>query len=419
MKTFKQNYYKIIGGVGIVLSLLWIVFVNTQPYSDFKYYNDLAKQIANGGQWGDTYTSVGYSIVLGFIYKLLGSNLMVAKLFNVMLTALSYILLYKILYKINIKEGRRKCIFIFFVLFPNNIIYNSILGTEIIFTTILLFITLVYYSDLKYKYILIGVLTGINAMIKPFFIIFFLAIFIVEVITKNKFLSTIKNALIILVVSLVVVAPWCYRNTRLEGQLTFISNNNGIVMYINNNSQNNTGKWMPVAAIQNSIVNTKSYINANATEKNKMLNTVAKKWIKSHPIEFIKLGFLRLYNTYLVNYDVDYSFYGSGVSVTAQQLITSISCIVKSCIFIPGIIIILLLSIKVIYNLIRRKTMYSFNVYSIVLFYMISCVYFATEGQSRYSFPTIFIMIYFFSYIVEIIYGRFKVKNLGKVVMKG
>lgn len=67
-------YYKIIMIIGMVLCALWIIFINSAPFSDFDYYYKMAVTIANGGSWGDTYTSVGYSIVLGGIFKLFGTD---------------------------------------------------------------------------------------------------------------------------------------------------------------------------------------------------------------------------------------------------------------------------------------------------------------------------------------------------------
>ncbi|WP_026882567.1 glycosyltransferase family 39 protein [Clostridium akagii] len=400
MKKLRANYYKIITVVGILLSILWIVFVNTKPYSDFSYYNSVARQVASGGQWGDTYTSVGYSIVLGFIYKLFGSSIMVAKIFNVVLTTLSYLLLYKILKGIEkISEGRKKLIYTLFVLFPSNIFYNSLLGTEIIFTTVFLLITLVYFSELKYKYILIGILTGFNAMIKPFFLVIFFAIFLVELMSKRKLGNAIKNAVIILILSLIVVAPWCYRNTKLIGEPTFISNNGGIVLYINNNSQNKLGRWMAASDVENSIIKKQEYKASNSTQKNKMLSAAAKKWIVSHPAQFVKLGFKRLVNTYLVPDDISFTYNEAGLSSGAENILLSIYSLIKYIITIPAIIIMLILSVKVILDLIKKRKIESFKLYGLICFYMFCCTYFVTEGQGRYSFPIIFIMIYFFTFI--------------------
>lgn len=410
MKSFKQNYYKIVTLLGIILSLLWIIFVNTQPYSDFAYYNTIANQVANGGQWGNTYTSVGYSIILGFVYKLFGSSLITAKLFNLVLTCLSYLIFYKLLIKLPIKEGRRKIIYTLFVFFPSNIFYNSILGTEIIFTTIFLLVTLIYYSEIKYKYVLIGILVAADSMIKSFFLAFFFAIFLVELLSGVKFLQVVKHAVIILAVSLLALSPWVYRNTKLEGQFTFIANNGGIVMYINNNSQNNYGRWMAAANVENSIVNTKEYQKANMTAKNKMLSTAAKKWIISHPGRFIQLGFKRLVNTYLVGDDILYALNGVSISRYWQYILITYANLARSILFIPAIVLMIISSVKVILNLIRRTSIESFTLYSLICFYMFTCVYFVTEGQGRYSFPVIFIALYFFSALIFSILSAVKNK---------
>lgn len=393
----KKNYYCIITILGILLSVLWVIIINTKPYSDFSYYNEVAKEIANGGQWGDTYTSIGYSIVLGFIYKIFGISIINAKIFNLVLTLLGYVMFYKLLRHINISEVRRKVIYGIFALFPNNIFYNSLLGTEILFTTIFILITLIYFSDVRYKYVIIGVLTGLNSIIKPFFIIFFISIFLMEIISKRKFLIPFRNGTIILMLSLMTILPWCYRNTMLIGEPTFISNNGGIVLYINNNSQNKFGKWMAASDVKNSIVNKKEYIKANATAKNKMLSRAAKKWIISHPDQFIQLGFKRLFNMYLVPDDINFTFNEVKISNAVKWIIVLIYSLIKYIVFIPAAIMMILSSVKIILNLINKKEIDKFKLYGIICFCMVSCTYFITEGQGRYSFPVIFIIIYFFT----------------------
>lgn len=409
MEKFKHNYYRVTAMIGVILSVIWIIFVNTQPYSDFAYYNDVAKQVASGGQWGNTYTSVGYSIILGMIYKIFGSSLWTAKIFNIVLTALSYFIFYKLLMKLKIKESLRKFMYILFVLFPSNIFYNSVLGTEIIFTTILLSISLIYYSDLRFKYILIGILVAVDSMIKSFFLAFFLAVFLVEIFTKAKFLSAVKHSAIILIVSLIVISPWVYRNTKLIGEFTFIANNGGIVLYINNNSQNDYGRWMPAENVENSIVNTEEYKRANFTQKNKMLSSAAKKWIISHPGKFLELGFKRLCNTYFVGDDIIYALNGAGISKDIEYMLIGAANIARDILFFPSIIIIVLYSIKFIVDLVKGKKIESFTLYGLIVFYMFTCVYFITEGQGRYSFPVIFIAVYFIGKYIESIKSSIRI----------
>jgi hypothetical protein len=394
----KELYYKVVLALGIIMSILWVIIVRTQPFSDFKYYYDLAIDIANGLPWGDTYTAVGYPIVLGGIFKLFGASLIAAKIFNILLTVLGNICFLSILDKIEISEKGRKIIFALFVFMPNNIFYNSVLGTEILFTTILLFATNVYFSDIRYKYVYIGILTGLNTMIKPFFIAFAFAILLVDLLKEKNILRAIKNSFVILIISMLVLSPWIYRNTKTVGQLTYVSNNGGIVLYINNNSQNKFGRWMPAEDVKNSIVKTEKYEKANMTERNKMLSAAAKKWIISHPVEFINLGFKKLYNTYFLGDDISYSTVGTGLSDNAKNTLYTITNNIRNLIFKPAIIYILIYSILILKEIILGKTdkLSKFHIYVVVLFFMFTTIYFITEGQGRYAFPEIFIMIYCF-----------------------
>lgn len=399
-------YYNMVIALGMILSILWVIFIDAKPFSDFDYYYNLAVNIANGGSWGDTYTSVGYCIVLGGIFKLFGASVLKAKVFNLVMTFINYLFFKGILNKVNLADIEKKIIFTIFVLFINNIAYNSILGTEILFTSIFLVITYIYFSNIKYRYFCIGILAGLNTIVKPFFIIFFIAVFLVDIIKHKGFFKSILNSLIVFLVSVIVISPWLYRNTKLMGQFTYVSNNGGIVLYINNNSQNHSGRWMDASKVENSIVNTEEYKNSNRTEQNKMLNKAAKKWIKNHPLQFVELGFKRLFNTYFLGDDILYATYGSGIDFYYDKMLLIFTSVIKIIVFLPAILYILIYSVRILIYIFQGKShlLDKFTVYLVVMFFMFSCVYFVTEGQGRYSFPEIFIMICcFYSFFKDVL----------------
>lgn len=407
MKIFKNlknvhNYYIKITLLSLILCFLWILFINTKPFSDFSYYHNLAIDISRGGAFGDTYTSVGYPIVLGFLYFIFGHSLMVGKIFNVILTMLSLLCLYNILDNTVSSEKKKRAIFTIYALFPSTIFYNSVLGTEVLFTFLLLLVCNLYFSKWKYKYIAIGILVGLNTMIKPFFILFFFLIFIVELIKKG-FKVAVLNSFIVLLITSLTIAPWLYRNYRYTGELTFVSNNGGIVLYINNNSQNKLGRWMPADEVYDSVVNKEYYKKASMTGKNKILSSEAKKWIGTHKGEFVVLGFKRLFNTYYLGDDIAYSTYGTTLTQGIKYSLIGINTIVRQIVFLPGILYILAYSVYILYCLIKRKTkdINLLNLFLTVLFYLFTCVYFITEGQARYAFPVIFIGIFFFIEAIE------------------
>ncbi|AKA67569.1 membrane protein, putative [Clostridium scatologenes] len=163
---------------------------------------------------------------------------------------------------------------------------------------------------------------------------------------------------------------------------------------------------MPADNVENSLVKTEKYKKANATEKNIILADAAKQWIKSHPVEFIQLGFKRLFNTYLVGDDVLYGINGSHLSYNARFMLCIITNVIRDVVFIPAVIYIIIYSKLILKSIIANKTdiLNKFNIYIVVLFFMFTTIYFVTEGQGRYAFPEIFIMIYsFFEYVKLII----------------
>ncbi|HHY27587.1 MAG TPA: DUF2029 domain-containing protein [Desulfitobacterium dehalogenans] len=399
--------------VGLLVDVLWVMLVQTAPFSDFSYYHRLATQIANGGSWGDTYTSVGYPIFLGLFYKMFGSSIWVAKFLNVALSTVNNLLVYFLLKKLSVPaELRKKCLLLF-VLFPMNVYYNSLVASEILFTTGLLSVLLIYFSNLRWKYFWIGLLTGLNAMIKPFFPAFVLAIFLVEILSERNLRQSLKRSGIVLLMTLVVLSPWLYRNSKMFGEFCYISNNSGIVLYINNNSQNQMGGWMPAENVENSIVKTPAYMEGNALERNKMLSAAAKEWIADHPVEFVILGMKRLARTFLLFGDSYYAFYGTPLELPDIQtcladlrsnwvpvFIFLSSELVRAPVFFLGCIGILSYSWRVLGGVVfsgrpEQRRINKEKLTLLITFFMFAGVYFITEGQSRYAYPTVIILIYF------------------------
>lgn len=397
----QSNFYRWALLVSMLAAVLWVVVIPTQPSSDFQYYHRLAEQIAKGGQWGDTYTAVGYPIFLALFYRLFGAKLLVAKLLNLALFVLNNLLVWGILRRLRVPEAVRRVVFLIFAFFPINIYYTSIVGAELFFTSLLLLDLFLYLGDLRYKYVLMGVVTGLCSMVKPFFPAFILVVFLTELLIGRRFWEAVRKASVVLVVTLLVIAPWLYRNYRLVGEFTYISNNGGIVLYINNNSQNIWGGWMPVADVENSLVNTPEYQAANMTEKNKMLSLAAKEWIKEHPKQFVALGVKRLLRTYVLPSDIYYSLDGTNVSLETRALLTMIVEWVRIPVYVYGSIAAFAFSLSYVFRLFRRRpaaidqAQARAELSLLLVFWMFVGVYFLTEGQSRYAFPSIFIMSYF------------------------
>ncbi|TGE39422.1 hypothetical protein E4K67_06835 [Desulfosporosinus fructosivorans] len=378
-----------------------MLLVRTEPVSDFKYYHRIATQIANGGQWGDTYTTVGYPIFLAPFYWCFGASIWVAKALNLVLSTINNLLVLHILEKTGIRETLRQRTFVLYVLFPMNIYYNSMLASEILFTTLFLLGTYLYLTDINYKYVYIGLITGLNTMVKPYFPLFALAIILTDFLGHEKLWKSMKNGVVVLLVTGVIIAPWLYRNYKLIGEFTYVSNNAGIVLYINNNTQNKLSGWMLAEDVENSVVNRPDYNLANSTQKNIMLSRDAREWIMGHPREFVCLGLKRLSKTFIQAGDIDYAFQGSGLLPFLQVIMFRFSEFVRMPVFLGGVASIVIHTLLYSYltvgnRLTKRSARFVLNfdggkgrLFLIITFLMFAGVYFITEGQSRYAFPTV------------------------------
>lgn len=415
-KFLNKNFYPIIYFISIFIGLNLILWVHTQPVSDFKYYYELAEGIGNGNSFGNTYTSIGYSIILGYIFKLTGSSLIIAKVFNLFLFSLIGILIYLIIKKMHISERKRKILYFVFMFFPTNLEYINLVSSELLFTFLLMLLIYTYlFINLRYSWVICGAIIGLETIIKPFFIIFPMVVFVYNVITKKQFKKPVIELLVTVILVSCVISPLIYRNTIYNGEFTFVSNNGGIVLYINNNSQNRYGRWMDAQDVADSAVNKEFYVDATMTEKNKILSQEAKKWIKSHPLQFMVLGVKRLINTYFVCDDMFFVFEGTKFWVAYNglnqyflniknnfniyafvNLISNIfSAILKLIIFLPSILLIGKVTRKYFVKIIKGEILDNNSVMFLGIFYMFTIIYFITEGQGRYSYPLNFILIYY------------------------
>ncbi|WP_425806011.1 ArnT family glycosyltransferase [Desulfitobacterium sp. Sab5] len=385
--------------LGFLTGLIWIIGVPTRPFSDFLYYHELAQQIASGGVWGDTYTSVGYPIFLSIFYRAFGYSLFISKFVNLCLSLIMNLLAFRLLYILVKVKRLQMAAWISFVLFPVNIYYNGIIANEILFTTLLLLCINLYFSKIKYRYFLIGVITGINSLIKPFFPAFFGVVLLMELLVERKWRSALKNSGIILGMCILVITPWLFRNYLMMGEFTYISNNGGIVLYINNNSQNRNGSWMPATEVENTVVNRPEYILANATEKNKMLSQAAKQWIIHHPVDFMVLGLKRIGNTYLGLADIKNSFNGSQLPLWVRTLLGIGVDLIRIPFYWIGFGSICGFSFyyltKFQFRSFKQHYLNREELFLLLVFWMFTGIYFITEGQARYAFPLNFVIIYF------------------------
>ncbi|TCO78765.1 ArnT family glycosyltransferase [Marinisporobacter balticus] len=429
--------------IGLYLRIQYIQNVSTHLVFDFKAYQEIAMNIfwrcghTLGGE-PIAFQGMGYPTVLGYVYRFFKSaDVMVAKKFNVFCSMLTLIMLYFILIKITKRKFVIYTTYTIAALLPNYIAYNNVVGTEVFFTFLFASIILiqVYDFDRRIKYSLLGIVIGISALTKPFFMAYPVVLAFIDWL-KNK---EIKKAAILLLVTFMIMAcvisPWTYRNYKKIGRLIPISYNSGYVLYINNNGYNTTGAWMPlkdVAApkeVKQEVADILKKKNVKiAHEIEPIIKKQAKKWILNNPVEFFKLGCLRLQQTFFSGtWDLDawtsndmekiekaypkwdkekQTFY------TRNKNFSKVMRDMFVYILNSFGIIYMFISSKVILKALFKKDhklKYEILIPAINTAFFIA-IDFVYEGQTRYNFPLLFLFAMSMSIMIDVVMKAFEDK---------
>ncbi|WP_169911630.1 glycosyltransferase family 39 protein [Clostridium oryzae] len=395
MKYLKNNKTIIaILLAAVALRILWMVFIPTVPVSDFLLYHKGALSILSGKGYRiygylSAYEPIGYSAFLVTIYFLFGSSIIAAKIANIVLSVVNILLIMAIMKQTGFNKKVILLAAALFSVMPIQIMYTSVVSTEVLFTTSLLLITYVLFSNLKYKDILLGAIIGIAALIKPYMMIFQFLIFVYYIFTEFNLKLALKSLMLITVMMAIVIAPWTIRNYTIFHKFIPISTNGGYNLYVNNNPYA-TGAWQDPFKIPNSPLKIYKHKNDefwNEVKVDEEGKKLAYNWILHNPVDFVKVGFKKLANVFVVP---DNAFWATGYLKDQKHLPQSVYSVIN----IITLIIHMVFSIAVlIYLLDRISTLFrehklgKIHIFIILLMAFYAAISFIFEGQPRYLFP--------------------------------
>ena len=154
----------VIGGViaiiilSAILKVWWINNIPLTPLYDFETFYKVAVNLYNGegftlNGYPWAFQSYGYPLILSIFFRIVGSSsIFTAKVFNVICSTLTLPFIFLIMDKVFNKKSVVWLCFVVFAFMPNNLIYNNVLGSEIL--SVLLFSIIIcmnLYMIEKYK----------------------------------------------------------------------------------------------------------------------------------------------------------------------------------------------------------------------------------------------------------------------------
>ncbi len=215
--------------ISLIPRLLWVHFIETQPYSDFLHLYNYGINASHGDFKGfaDFYSvfpfKMSFGLVLAGLFSVFGPTLLVAKLFNVIMSVALVIIVF---YGARSIYGHKAAAVsgLLLAMWPADIMYTSVIASEHLFLVLFTAAAVLMLKFLnKYTYknyaltngnlllLSIGSLTALAQLIRPMAILL-LPVFFVYVLFFKRYRARITGSLglklksvLLVVISYVVV----------------------------------------------------------------------------------------------------------------------------------------------------------------------------------------------------------------------
>lgn len=238
-KKFLWGIFAIAAG----LRLAWVLVSDNQPYADGLTMWEQAKHMVNGLGFtsnGIDPTAVeapGYPFFLALLIKFLGENIFAVKISHIFWSAPIPVLMYFIGKAAFGKPvGILTAVFVAFC--PNAILATSLFMNEHPYLLFTLLALLLILSDLNHphwiKLALAGVFLGLSDLTRGVFFLFPFALIIYYAVAGKDLVVSVRNTLLVLGFTAVVVLPWTYRNYKVLGYPIPICTSAGSGLYVMN-----------------------------------------------------------------------------------------------------------------------------------------------------------------------------------------
>ncbi len=130
----QRSFLLLIGLLFAAVRIAWVLIMPTIPISDYEFYYRLAGRIADFKPLTDldwrslNMSTWGYPVFLGLWFALITQSLLLAKMINILLGIAALFVFYRLSQFFGETIGRAATIF--FAIWPAQILYTSVLGSE-------------------------------------------------------------------------------------------------------------------------------------------------------------------------------------------------------------------------------------------------------------------------------------------------
>lgn len=235
----RKSALVVILGIALAVRALWIVAIRNEPVSDFAIYHEFAQALLSGKgyaltgpvgledlpQYLGVHHSLPYQTALrapgtaffaAALFAVFGDHVLIFKLANLVMGTATVGLIYLLMFESGFEAiaGRAA---ILWALYPPAIAATALLGSETLFTFLLVLLAYGFTrvpDDRTWKFLLLGVLAAAAALVRPMHIIFVVACATALLFDHDIASAAAKTGLFVIGLA-VGLSPWAVRNARL------------------------------------------------------------------------------------------------------------------------------------------------------------------------------------------------------------
>lgn len=375
----------------LVLNLIfrgvWLLFMHPAQKADFLWYFQHAKMLAEGQgyHWmghATAYWPIGWPFFLSLIFRITGANVIVGLAVNVILSTVIVLMIYHISLRLFHKPSVALAGAIAYSLLPSQIEWNAVLGSEELFTALLL---VAVYLYLRAGHLVgtracgwiaaAGLVLGFAADVRPIPLLFPVFVLLYELIVwRRHWLHSLGRALTLCIAMFAAILPVTIRNLIAMHHFVLVSTNGGTNLW--QGTHTNGGyywSWNPK-------VNPLLHIN-NEIIKNQVAEHAAINHILHHIPTTILNGLFKMYDLY--KNDVNSTWYTFHVVKNLKHLTAPVDAINTTYYFLfmaAAVLGLVLILVKRLGQWRNALFLLSFIVYN-------TCFFFFFPAWDRFRYP--------------------------------
>lgn len=372
-------------------------FVPVELSSDALWYFGRAVTLMEDGSYSEgglptAYWPIGYPAFLALLFTFTGPHLVAVQFANLFFAGCTFWLLFYFVKNVFKDDLAARLSILLLTLYPNNAVYVSFALSEMLYTCLLLLISVVLVTrPTALALLLSGIMLGIAALIKTQTVL--LAPVLVAIAfstdwTFRDFKAAILRAVTVSVIMLAVIAPWTLRNYAVFDEFILVSTNGGASLLAGNNPSV-VGDYRHDFSDTDPLFEEVEFSVADQVESDKRARQIAKQWILENPFTFIGLMPKKFFRFWGMDGEGEWAYQASTWYEQNVLWFRSARVINQAYYFLllTGFIVAIW---KLLHTPSKPKLYYGFAIAAYFTF--ISLIF---SGQSRYHFPVMpFVIAY-------------------------